>query len=321
MALDATICILTYNGEDFLESLLDSVYSQKSKYSFEVLVIDSGSKDLTLDICKNYKDLRLHQIDNTDFGHGKTRNLAISLSNSEFVVFLTQDAVPASDRWLESMIEPFKLIPEISCVFGKQIARPDCVVNVKREVTLVFRSFGDDGSISLQRKNELVARLGIANNFLSDVNSAVRKENAVEVPFRDIDYAEDQALGRDHLDAGWIKAYAPLGSVYHSHNYPPKKYFFRKFDEVVGLYTATGFLQTVSRKHILKAIIIDTIGCWKFAVRDREYSFKMKIKNILKAPIYNVLLQRAIFAARNPEKHQENLKKFSLELSQKKKNK
>ena len=313
MKYDATVCILTYNGQEFLTSLLDSVYAQKSEKSYEILVIDSGSNDQTLEICNNYKNLRMIEIDNSEFGHGKTRNFAINSCDSEFILFLTQDAVPASDEWLDAMLEPFDISPQVSCVFGKQIPRPDCIVNVKREVDSVFKSFGDDGSISLQRKNSLVARLGIANNFFSDVNSALRIKNAKEIPYIDVNYAEDQTLGRDHLDAGWIKAYAPLGSVYHSHNYRPKKYFYRKFDEVVGLYEATGYLPPFSKKNAIKKVFVDTLLCWRYALSDKNYSFKRKLKNIVLAPIYSFLLQLTFFYARKTENHGKYIKKFSLE--------
>ena len=65
MKYDATVCILTYNGQEFLTSLLDSVYAQKSEKSYEILVIDSGSNDQTLEICNNYKNLRMIEIDNS----------------------------------------------------------------------------------------------------------------------------------------------------------------------------------------------------------------------------------------------------------------
>jgi rhamnosyltransferase len=138
----ATVCILTFNGEEFLDQLLDQVTNQVTEHSYDVLVIDSGSTDGTLEICKRYPDVRLIEIDNSEFGHGKTRNLAVQESDSEFVLFLTQDAVPATLDWLEAMVEPFLANEKISCVFGKQIPRPDCVVSVKREIDSVFTGFG-----------------------------------------------------------------------------------------------------------------------------------------------------------------------------------
>ena len=286
MSFDATVVILTFNGEEFLEELFESLRSQESKYSFEVLVIDSGSKDRTLEIVKKANEVRLVEIPNSEFGHGKTRNLAVELSDSRYVAFLTQDAVPAHPHWLDALLEPFELFEKVTCVFGKQIPRPDCVTPVKREVESVFQSFGDDASLSLQRKSEITEKFNIINTFMSDVNSAVRKSAIAEVPFQDLDYAEDQALGTDHLNHGWIKAYSPLGSVFHSHNYPLVKYFKRKVDERIGVYNATGDIYKISAKGFVKGVVSFTFKDWLFIKRDNSYSLRMKLSNFVKSPAY-----------------------------------
>ena len=312
MAFDVTVVILTFNGEEFLVDLLDSLKGQETQYSFEVLVIDSGSKDATIDIVKKYDEVRLIEISNKDFGHGKTRNFAVEQSDSQFVAFLTQDAVPAGPHWLDGLLEPFNLFEKVSCVFGKQIPRPDCVVPVKREVDSVFRSFGDDASISIQRKSEITKRFNIINAFMSDVNSAVRKECVLEVPFRDLNYAEDQALGTDHLNHGWMKAYAPLGSVYHSHSYPLNKFFKRKIDERIGVYEATRDIYEINAKGFIKGVISSTLKDWIFIFRDKHYSKRMKIANFFKSPAYNFALFRCYWLTRKPELHHKH-RKHSLE--------
>jgi len=317
MKFDATVAILTFNGEEFLEELFDTLKSQKTKYSFEILVIDSGSKDRTLEITKNTKEARLIQIPNSEFGHGKTRNLAVNEADSKYVAFLTQDAVPSSPYWLDGLLEPFELFEKVSCVFGKQIPRPACIAPVKREVESVFQSFGDDASISIQRKSELTTTFNIINTFMSDVNSAVRRDSVLEVPFQDLDYAEDQALGTDHLNHGWLKAYSPLGSVYHSHSYPLVKYFKRKVDERIGVYAATGDIYQINTKGFVKGVIGHTIRDWIFIKKDKQYSFRMKASNFLKSPAYNFALFRCFWITRKPELH-EKYKVHSLEAQQRK---
>src|SRR5438105_349485 len=116
-----TVAVLTYNAEEFLRDLLKAIETQKTQRKVEILVIDSGSSDQTLEILKDFSDVRLHQIPNSEFGHGKTRNQAVELASGEFVLFLTQDAVPAHEYWLESMVEPFEISDKVGCVVGKQI--------------------------------------------------------------------------------------------------------------------------------------------------------------------------------------------------------
>jgi rhamnosyltransferase len=315
---DVTISIPSFNGEEFIRQVLEAIFAQKTELDYEVLVIDSGSNERTLEIIRGFPKVRLHQIPNKEFGHGRTRNLAASMADSEFVVYLTDDSVPSHDKWLDYMIEPFSIDKNIGCVFGKQIPRPHCFVTLKREVTQVFKSFGDDGSISLQRKTELTEQLGITNNFMSDVNSAIRKSIWEKVNFQDVNYAEDQLMGIDMLNAGYIKAYSPLGSVYHSHDYPLTKYFKRKFDEYVGLRKTTGFVAQANLKELVIGSAKATIQDYIFILRDKEFNFAEKLHDFCLAPAYNVILRLAIRkAARSLT--EEAIQKHSLEYQARKK--
>ena len=105
MKTDATIVIPTFNGEEFLIEVIEAIFNQKTTKTYELLIIDSGSTDRTLEIIAKYPKIRLHQIPNKEFGHGRTRNLAVEMANSEFVVFLTQDATPSHDQWLDYLLE------------------------------------------------------------------------------------------------------------------------------------------------------------------------------------------------------------------------
>lgn len=311
--MTVTIAILSFNGEEFMDELLTAVTAQNSPLEKEILVIDSGSTDRTVEIVKKHTDVRLHEISNTEFGHGKTRNLAVSLARGDFVVFLTQDAVPSHLGWLDSMIEPFGINEKVAAVFGKQIPRPHCFVTLKREVDQVFKSFGDDGSIALQRKNKLTNQLSITNNYFSDVNSAVRKSTLEKIPFQDVDYAEDQALGIDLLEAGYFKAYTPLGSVFHSHDYPLRKYSKRKFDEYVGLRESTGFVARASMRELTAGTLKASLRDWGYLVRDNDFSFVEKVHDFFLVPFYNVATRLAIRSAANTQTGTKKHAKKSLE--------
>jgi rhamnosyltransferase len=307
-----TVAIPIYNGEELLKSLIDAVMTQKTKRSVEILVIDSGSTDSTLEILKEYPKVQLHQIPNSEFGHGKTRNLAVQMAKGEYVLFLTQDAVPAHEHWLEAMVEPFEVSDKVGCVVGKQIPWSNAPVTIKREVSIVFRGLGPDDSISLQRKNDITQELNLVNTFMSDTNSAVRKDLHAKIPFRDVNYAEDQGLGIDIIDAGYYKAYSPLGSVDHSHNYSAREYFRRKFDEYVGLRLTTGHKAEAGAKELIFGTIKATLRDWAFLLRDQNYNLAQKFTNFFQAPFYNLGLRLAIRAAsgKNADK---KVNKHSLE--------
>lgn len=312
----ATVFIPTYNGEDHLEDLLHMVFSQKLNDPFEVFIIDSGSTDNTLKIIEKFPSVMLHQIPNSEFGHGKTRNLAAHMSNGEFMVYLSQDAVPAHDRWLEFMLEPFSVHKDVFCVFGKQSPRPTTDAPTKRMVKNVFTSLGPDHSIMINRKNSLITGESIGNHltFLSDVNSAVRRAYLLEkIHYRDVPYAEDQLLGKDALDNNYLKAYAPLGNVVHSNDYGVKEYFYRQHDEAMALFETLGTLPSGSPFLHLKYTLVDSIRDFIFILRDNDYSLKRKVLNTFTSPLRNALRHYVAYLVAKESHRKKVGRKYSLE--------
>lgn len=228
----ATVAVLTHNAGPILYEVLEAATEQKADFGYEVLVIDSESSDETHDIVHQF-GVRMVGIEAASFQHGRTRNLAMELARgSEFVSFLTQDATPASPRWLSAYANVFRQDARIGAVFGKHLPRPDCDVFTARETLAHFQNFGPDERVSVLPSDK---------TFFSDVNGCVRREAWEKVRYQELDYAEDQRLGRDLVEAGFIIAYCPQAAVYHSHSYPARTYFRRMFDEFTGLRNATGY--------------------------------------------------------------------------------
>jgi rhamnosyltransferase len=291
-----SVFVPTYNAGEYMKPLMDAVLEQElpKGYNLEFLITDSGSKDTTVETIKSYGDkVLLNEIPNSEFGHGKTRQAAAERAKGEFILFLSQDATPASSKWLINMIEPFYISPKIGCVFGRQIPRPFSVPTIKREVATVFGGIGAPDSIVLHREKSLVdnAQMNPINTFFSDVNSAIRKDLVKIIPFRDVAYAEDQALAEDMQNNGYLKAYSPAGSVWHSNEYSAKEYYHRKFDEYIGLQESISSNLTASLRSLVLGWIKPTIDDWKFIKHDGEYNYRAKIKYFFMSPAYNFYLQ------------------------------
>lgn len=237
--IDATVVIPTFNGQEYLRNILTALRSQDFQGTFEVLVIDSGSTDSTLEILKDFPEVRVHEIENKDFGHGKTRNLAAKLARGTFVAYLTHDAVPKDNSWLRELLLP--LDPDglgAVAVLGKQIPRANCSPLLKYEIEGVFEGFGPDFGTTLFYKDSFVTsdQQLDALSFYSDVNSATRRDFLLEIiPYQDVQYSEDMAFGKDVIEAGYRKAYAPRAAVEHSNDLTLGEYAPRIFDEVVGM--------------------------------------------------------------------------------------
>lgn len=290
-----SVFIPVYNGQKYLKECIEGILSQElpKDYELELLITDSGSKDNSISIIKQYtSDSRLvfDEIPNSEFSHGGTRQRAAKRAKGEFILYISQDAIPANNMWIINMIEPFFIDSKVVCVVGKQIPRPHAPVTIKREVSSVFSSLGTDDSIVLHRYKSLIDGETIAplNTFFSDANSAIRTDLLLnKIPLRPVNYAEDQALAEDVLNTGLIKAYSPLGSVIHSNDYNYKEYRLRKYDEYKGIQESLGIKIPIGKKKLFLGWIKPTIKDWKFVLNDNEYSLRSKIYNFILSPLFN----------------------------------
>lgn len=319
-----TVFIPVFNGEKYLKECLDSVLNQQlpQGYELEVLVIDSGSSDDSINILSQYGNrLRLLEIPNEEFSHGGTRSKAASMAKGEYILFLTQDASPQNNRWLINMIEPFFVSDKVGCVFGRQIPRPDAAATIKREVATVFGGLSAPDFIAVSRYKSLVdaAETNPLNTFFSDVNSAARRDLLTgEVPFRNVSYAEDQALAEDMQQHGYLKAYSPLGAVWHSNEYTVTEYYRRKFDEYIGLQESIQYSANPSIRSLLFGWIRPTLRDYSFILHDREYRLISKLLWYAKSPLYNAALQLGKYRALTYVGDKEKREKISLESNNKK---
>ena len=144
--MDVSIVIPTKNAGPLFEKVLDMIFSQKTIYEYEVICVDSGSKDQTLEVIKKYP-CKLYQIPASEFGHGKTRNYGASKGTGTYIVFITQDALPATETWLQNFIDAMKKDPEVVGGFGIHYPYPGCNFIDKRDIEGLFQGFGSDNTI------------------------------------------------------------------------------------------------------------------------------------------------------------------------------
>ncbi len=243
--MDVTIVIPTKNAGKMLNRTLKMVFSQKTKYTYEVICVDSGSKDNTLEIIKKYP-CRLYQIKPTEFGHGKTRNFGASKGTGEFIIMITQDAAPATRDWLENFINAMKMDDKIAGGVGIHYPYENCNALDKNDLVNHFRNFGEKNTIySLDETNmekyktDDGYRLYLV--FFSDNNACLRRSVWEKYPYPDVNFAEDQIWMQNAMEHGYKKVYCPEAPVYHSHNFSIPEYYKRSFDEFKGLYDVLGY--------------------------------------------------------------------------------
>lgn len=221
--MKASIIIPTKNGGSRFERTLKAIFENSLDGGFEVIVIDSGSTDGTLDVVRRYP-VRLYEIPPHEFGHGKVRNSGARLSEGEFLIFLSQDAIPASNNWLSSLIASFNNDINIAGVYGKQLPDGDNPM----ETFFLLNTYGERYEVkSLPSHTDMPSLRDI---FFSNVNSAIRKRVWHDIPLSEsVNMSEDQEWSKRALLAGYRIAYVPDAPVYHSHNYGIVSIFKRNY--------------------------------------------------------------------------------------------
>ncbi len=100
-----SIIVPCYNVQEYLQECLDSLINQTFK-NFEIICINDGSHDNTLQILKDYesKDKRIVVIDKENEGLSAARNLGMKISKAPYIFFMD------SDDWLDK--DAFELMYE-----------------------------------------------------------------------------------------------------------------------------------------------------------------------------------------------------------------
>ena len=238
-----SVVIPVKDGERYLEELLPALAREDAE---EVLVIDSGSRDRSLEIVRA-AGVELLRIDPAEFGHGRTRNLGAERTSGELICFLTQDATPVPG-WLGAYREAFDLDERVGAAYGPHLPRENTSPMIARELSEFFTGFAAggsraDGAGRAGAGGRPVLQRGGDPSFLSNVNACYARACWEEVRFREVPYSEDQAFGRDMLAAGWAKVYQPGAAVLHAHDYGAIEFMRRYFDEYRGLRASTGHVE------------------------------------------------------------------------------
>lgn len=225
--MTASIIIPTKNAERYIRPLISKLREQTFG-SLEIIIIDSSSSDQTVAIAQEM-GCRVEVIPQSEFNHGETRNRAARLATGEILVFMTQDALPLDETFLQKLIEPISQGTAVAA-YARQIPYPDA------NPTEAFgRQFNYPAQSHLQTLAQLPYK-GFKTFFYSDVASAVRAEVFWAMGgYPDwVIVDEDVYLCARLLRAGHAVAYAAEAKVMHSHNYSLSQQFRRLFD--VGVF-------------------------------------------------------------------------------------
>ena len=85
-----SIIINIYNGQDYIQKCLDSIINQTYQ-NLEIIIVNDGSTDNTLEICKSYQDPRIKIITTKNQGLSLSRNVGIKAATGNYLYFVDVD--------------------------------------------------------------------------------------------------------------------------------------------------------------------------------------------------------------------------------------
>jgi len=216
-----SVVIPTLNAGAELDGLLSRM-EQQTLPPKEILIIDSTSEDDTLAKAKQHPLVKTRIIPRDQFNHGGTRHLAFSMTTGDIVVFLTQDAIPKSDRLLTNLTSPLDR-KNIIAAYARQLPKANATPREK-----LVRTFNYPEQNELHTKADIPIK-GIKTFFLSDVCAAYRRKEYEELGGFETDLKsnEDMFFAAKAIQSGYTIAYAADAEVYHSHNLTLKEQYRR----------------------------------------------------------------------------------------------
>lgn len=220
-----SIVIPVKDGGSDLVRCLQGIGAQVIDDEVEIVVIDSGSTDGSV-VQARERGAFVREIPAHEFSHGSARNLGASLASGEWLVFISQDAHPVDERWLERLTGPLRERESlVGGVYGRQLPHPGATPPERYFLDFLY------GSQARRQSAAGTHELTMETTLFSNVNAAMPRSLWERFPFvEDIIMSEDQDWSRRVLLDGFTVAYEPTAAVRHSHNYTLGGAFRRFFD-------------------------------------------------------------------------------------------
>lgn len=252
--------IRTLNEAKHLGELLSAIHIQNYReLGFEVIVVDSGSTDNTLDIAAEF-GCRVINIKREDFSFGRSLNIGCEAAEGEIIVIISGHCVPVDEFWLQKLCKPL-IDGEVEYVYGRQIGGDQSYYS---ETRIFAKYFPERSSVPQE---------GFGCN---NANSAILKRVWSKYKFdENLTGLEDMELAKRLVSDGGRVGYVGDASVYHYHaeSWPQIKRRFER--EAIALQKIMPQVH-VSLFDTVRYFLLSVIKDWQAIRKDNSRSDSLK---------------------------------------------
>ncbi len=216
------ICPL-YNAENDIERLDKSLKQQENVKINKIRYVLTECKDKTEEKLKKL-NIEYKKIKKEDFSHSLTREKEAFESDSDIVVFVTQDVIIEKKDWLFNLTKNI-ISGEVDACYSRQICTNNTIEKYTREC-----NYPKESKIV---SKEDIEKLGLKTFFFSDASSAIKRETFVKLKgydHKNLIISEDMYIAYKLITNGYKIKYCADSEVIHSHVFTLKQYYNRYKD-------------------------------------------------------------------------------------------
>jgi len=216
--MNCSVVIRAYNEAQHLPRLLEGIAQQTVK-DVEVILVDSGSTDSTVQIAESFGAKIVH-IPSVEFTFGRSLNFGVHAATHEWIVIASAHVYPIYPDWLERLLRPFE-DEEVALTYGKQRG-PD---SAKYSEQQIYHQW----YVDVSNPNQVTA-------FCNNANAAIRKslweKNRYDETLTGL---EDLAWAKYAKEQGYKISYVAEAEIIHIHNETPRGVYNRYRREAMAL--------------------------------------------------------------------------------------
>jgi rhamnosyltransferase len=252
-----SIVIRAYNEEAHLGRLLDGIQHQTIK-NRQVIVVDSGSTDLTPEIARGYGADLVH-INPKEFSFGRSLNSGIRAAKSDFVVIASAHVYPVYPDWLEKILSPFS-DRQVALTYGKQRGSEQSHFSENQ----LFQHWYPQQAEPIQ-----------SHPFCNNANAAIRRSYWERQPYNEnLPALEDLAWAKWAFEKGYRVVYVPEAEIIHVHHETSIGIFNRYKREGMAfkqIYPHENFRVG----ELFRLFFTNVVSDWQAAAAQKQFSRQM----------------------------------------------